>query len=161
MKRTWVVAALVLGGLAAPTPARAGSAEALNATGDAGPCLPTTVSGVRYRNNCEGYATLVGSLIGTIHFWSRGKVNVVSGNASGWITEYFVGRTDTGRRGTLWLAGPFVVDGTTGTVTAQLQVYGTSGDLRRARGSVDALGYMPITGGPHTISFAGMWKPGG
>jgi hypothetical protein len=110
---------------------------------------------------CDGSAVLLGTWIGTLRFHARGKVGVISGDASGTISELFSGRVPGFGRGTILMQGTFTVDGATGEARSLLTIQHGTGSFARSRGSVTVTGTMPITSGPEFFSLEGTWWPTG
>ena len=96
-----------------------------------------------------------------MRFHARGKLNVITGDASGTISEVFSGRAPGIGRGTILMRGTFAVIGATGEATASLDIRGGTGAFAQSRGSVTVVGYMPLTSGPQTASYEGSWWPHG
>jgi hypothetical protein len=161
MHRSLLAGLALLLVFAAPA-AASGSGESIYATGVAGQCVPPVPPPPgSLLQQCNGSAVLTGGWTGTLRFHARGKVRVVSGDASGTISELFTGRVPGRGRGTILMRGTFVVDGATGEARSVLTIEHGTGAFARCRGSVTVTGTMPITSGPSVFSVEGTWWPEG
>ncbi|MCA1831183.1 MAG: hypothetical protein ABR548_11045 [Actinomycetota bacterium] len=121
--------------------------------------FPSTVTG-----HCEGTATWQGSWTGEAIYDALGKVDLVTGDATGTVSLDFNGiamrNTNPNDRhsGQLHMTGTFKIIGATGEETATLTIISGTENFAGAKGTAvfDAFNVY-TSGGPATGSFSGSW----